>query len=452
MAKSKTRGIETVVRAIANWCIKQSWKRLFNCLALLAAITFALNGEMANCEESQLESRLALIRAAGDPASIADLAPAAVPNDDNAAVILERMGPKLSEFSNDHARFFNTPVGQSYEEGQDRGEPATPEQIFEIRLILIKYQDLDEAIAEAAKCDRYASQLDYSLGFTSLVDAAIATQRNGRMAARFAHWRMEVLIADGFHEDALENGIEIFRLALLYESEPTIVPFLVGIAMRNLTVPHIYDALDSGPVSDELHAALDRELALVDTPRRLEHALKTERAVSADWLKEQLRWNFLFPPACQSVLRSEQWGLLDEIDAHLQLAAIPWHEARSKLAPSNSIVPPSKHGKLADSLLPGLQAIFHANARDLAVARSLRVYNALQQFAEKHGREATGLAELDLPAAATIDPYSGKQLKLKHTHEGWVVYSVMENGVDDGGDFLGRKDYGVAPRKLRLTE
>ena len=96
--------------------------------------------------------------------------------------------------------------------------------------------------------------------------------------------------------------------------------------------------------------------------------------------------------------------------------------------------------------------MFHANARDLAVSRSLRVYNALRQFAEKNGREATGLAELDLPAAATIDPYSGKQLLLKRTEVGWMVYSVMENGVDDGGDFLGRKDYGVAPRKLRLTE
>ncbi len=400
MTKSKTRGIETVVRAIANWCREQTWIRQAKSLALLAAVTFALNGEMASCEESQLESRLALIRAAGDPASIADLAPVPVLNDENAAVFLERIGPRLSEFSSDHGRFSNTPIGLSYEQAQDRGEPATPEQIFEIRLILIQYEDLDEAIAEAANCGRYASQLDYSLGFTNFVDAAIATQGNGRMAARFVHWRMEVLIADGFHEDALENGIRILRLARLYESEPTIVPFLVGIAMRNLTVPHIYDALDSGPISDELHAALDRELAIVDTPRRLEHALKTERAVSADWLDEQLRWNFLFPAACQSVLRSEQWGLLDEIDAHLQLAEIPWHEARTRLAPSNSIVPPSKHGKLADSLLPGLQAIFHANARDLAVARSLRVYNALQQFAEKHGREASGLAELDLPAAA----------------------------------------------------
>jgi hypothetical protein len=242
------------------------------------------------------------------------------------------------------------------------------------------------------------------------------------------------------------------RLARLYESQPTIVPFLVGIAMRNLSAPHIYDALAAGPVSAELHAALDDELALADTPQKLAHALKIERAVSADWANEHLLWKPLLPAACRSILISEQLGMLDEIDAHLQLAEMPWHEARTRFAPPESVVPPSKHGKLADSLLPGLHAWFHANARTVAIMRSLRIYNALRQFAEKHSREATGLEELDLPAAATIDPYSGEPLKLKRIDDGWMVYSVMDNGVDDSGDFLGRKDYGVAPRKLRLTE
>jgi hypothetical protein len=158
------------------------------------------------------------------------------------------------------------------------------------------------------------------------------------------------------------------------------------------------------------------------------------------------------PAACRAILISEQWGLLDEIDAHLRLAEMPWHDVRMWFTPLGSEVPPSKHGQLADSLLPGLHAWFHAHARGLAVSRSLRVYNALRQFAEKNGRDANGLEELDLPQAATIDPYSGEPLKLKHTDEGWVVYSVMENGLDDGGDFKGLKDFGVAPRKLRLTE
>jgi hypothetical protein len=428
------------------------WKRLVFQLMALAASAIALCAAMGAGAETPMESRLAAIRAAGDPASIADLAPAPIPDDKNAAVVLERIGPRLSEFSKEHARFFDTPIGQSYEDGQDRGELPTPQQIFEIRLILIKYTDVEEALAQAADCDGYASQRDYTLPFTAFVEAAVGTQRTPRNAARYLNWRMEVLIADGFHEDALVQGLTTLRLARLYESQPTIVPFIVGIAMRGLSTPHIYDALASGPVSAELHAALDKELALADIPERLVRAIKTERAVSADWANEHLLWKPLLPAACRAILISEQWGLLDEIDAHLRLAEMPWHDVRMWFTPLGSEVPPSKHGKLADSLLPGLHAWFHANARGLAVSRSLRVYNALRQFAEKNGRDANGLEELDLPQAATIDPYSGEPLKLKHTDEGWVVYSVMENGLDDGGDFKGLKDFGVAPRKLRLTE
>jgi hypothetical protein len=76
----------------------------------------------------------------------------------------------------------------------------------------------------------------------------------------------------------------------------------------------------------------------------------------------------------------------------------------------------------------------------------------MRQFATKNGRESNGLAELDLPQQATIDPYSGQPLQLKPTGDGWVIYSVMDNGIDDGGDFKKLKDYGVAPPKLRLTQ
>jgi|tagenome__1003787_1003787.scaffolds.fasta_scaffold20479937_2 hypothetical protein len=82
----------------------------------------------------------------------------------------------------------------------------------------------------------------------------------------------------------------------------------------------------------------------------------------------------------------------------------------------------------------------------------LRIYNALTAFAEKNGREAKGLDELGLPKEATIDPFDGTPLKLKHKNDGWIVYTVFSNGVDDGGTFIDMKDYGLAPPRLRITE
>jgi hypothetical protein len=99
-----------------------------------------------------------------------------------------------------------------------------------------------------------------------------------------------------------------------------------------------------------------------------------------------------------------------------------------------------------------LGATLRSNARSEALTRSLRIFNALRQYAEQNGHEASGLADVPLPKEATIDPFSGEPLKLKHTDDGWIVYSVMENGVDDGGDFIDLKDYGLAPTRYRATQ
>ena len=88
----------------------------------------------------------------------------------------------------------------------------------------------------------------------------------------------------------------------------------------------------------------------------------------------------------------------------------------------------------------------------MSVMRSLRIFNALREFAEKNGRETKDLEELNLTAAITTDPFSDQPLRLKRTEDGWIVYSVMQNRVDDGGDFIELKDYGVAPARYRMTE
>ena len=54
---------------------KRGWKRLGIALAILVGIALAANGVVAWWVDYQFQSRVAAIRVAGDPASIADLAP-----------------------------------------------------------------------------------------------------------------------------------------------------------------------------------------------------------------------------------------------------------------------------------------------------------------------------------------------------------------------------------------
>jgi hypothetical protein len=435
------------------WPTRRGWKRIGIGLAMLAAVGLIVNGALAWRAELRLRSRLSAIRAAGHPASIAELAPQPIPEEQNAAAIMERIRPRLDEFGKEYGQFYNSPLGKKYDESRDQGDPATKEQIDAIRAILAKYEDIEQALVEASAREKFASRLDYSLDHTKFLEQLLDHVQVARTATRLLAWRGEVLLADGQHQQAVENGLRALRLARLHENEPTLVAYLVAIAMRSIAVAQVYDALSAGPVSEELHQALDTELAKYDDPQQFVEMMATERAVSADWLDSH-RGNVpsLLFDLFGWHLKSYQVGVLDVMDEQMGLAAQPWYQISERFGASDGPAPQTGHGTLADLLMPAVKAAYQARARSLAVSRSLRIYNALRQFTESNAGEATGLEELSLPSEAMIDPYSGEPLKLRHTDKGWIVYSVMENGVDDGGDFKELKDYGVAPPKLRVTE
>ena len=70
-------------------------KRLFTWIAALVALAVVGNTFMAMYVSSQQSARLAAIRAAGLPASIAELRPAPIPDSLNAAAVIESAAPAI---------------------------------------------------------------------------------------------------------------------------------------------------------------------------------------------------------------------------------------------------------------------------------------------------------------------------------------------------------------------
>jgi hypothetical protein len=210
--------------------------------------------------------------------------------------------------------------------------------------------------------------------------------------------------------------------------------------------------LASSPISPETHAALDAELALHENPQRMVWALKSERAFGIDnhmrlpsGARQPSKWAFhMFGWP----LKRYWIGVLDYFEEELKLVERPWTDGRGSVGRRPEPDAPSGYGVLADLLIPATQAAYDANARTTAMLRTLRVFNALAEFRQNHGHEATGIADLTLPKEATLDPFSGKPLLLKHTDDGWLIYSVGTNRTDDGGNFTDQKDAGLGPRKL----
>ncbi|MEM1304902.1 MAG: hypothetical protein AAGG46_08390, partial [Planctomycetota bacterium] len=188
--------------------------------------------------------------------------------------------------------------------------------------------------------------------------------------------------------------------------------------------------LRSGQVDEAFRERLDEQLAKQYDVAALVDALRSERAHNLAW------FDSMGPDLGQWA--SSKLALLDHHEAAIPwIAAPPWKSA----VPA----PATSGGSLVQLMAPPVEGLRIAHWRMVALGRCLRVLNALQKFAEENGREASGLDELDLPDTVKTDPFSGKPLVCELREDGWWIYSVMENGVDDGGKFDDASDYGLAP-------
>jgi hypothetical protein len=427
------------------------YRRLLLLFGLIGIALVGLGG-WAIYTRASFGERIAAIRAAGDPAVIADLRPKPISSADNAAAQLLDAAPRLNAFVSAHGRFFKTPVGIAYDKAHDAGQTISPEQIDAIRAIVEKYPDLDAAFVRAAACPRYASPLDFSLPHPQFSAGMMPAPIDIRGIARYIVWQMELATAGGRSDVAVEKGIELLRLAALYDAEPGLVSSQVAMAVRGVAAAEIYDALSTGPISSALHQELDQELARFDAEAALTHALKTERAIAISAIQDQLGGarvggaRAIIVNTVGLPMKKMYLNAIDYYEPVLAVAQQPWHDVFQNGKPA-AFQKPTGFGVLADLLATSLEAQFQSVHRMGAVLRSLRVYNALLQFTETNGHEASGLAELNLPAEATTDPFTGQQLMTKQIDGGWIVYSVGNDGVDDGGEFETQKDFGVGPAK-----
>ena len=90
---------------------------------------------------------------------------------------------------------------------------------------------------------------------------------------------------------------------------------------------------------------------------------------------------------------------------------------------------------VTEFFLPTLGRAYMLQARYEASRRATQLAYATHIFKAENGRWPASLAELpaELGETMRIDPFSGESFGYRVTEEGPVIYTVSENGVDDGG-------------------
>jgi hypothetical protein len=413
----------------------------FGVIVLLVAAV--LIGVVLNWQANhRLDANLAILRAAGEPTSLAELAPKPIPPKQNSAAILRGIATDLQAFGKDSTAFYDSDLGKSFDQTLENWQPPNSAQLAAMKEILERHPEILVALQSAARCDQYSSLLNYNVPHSAFIASELKTVNETRELANFVDWNMMVLASQGKRDEAIQSAIDLLKVTEQFESECGMVSYLVATACRGIVNQRINEVLRGGPISAEAHAKLEQALAKLDGSPRLSTVLKVERAMGMSATDEISSRSPMFKILAWK-MKGWQCDVLDLYENVLTFADHPWFEAQRDLSQANANLA-SLHPMVAQ-LAPAIRTFISAGNRGLVEIRALRILNAMEQFKQLNGREPQSLAELKLPPMATTDPFSGRPMILKSIPTGWVIYSVAENGADDGGDFKDIKDWGMAP-------
>lgn len=465
--------------------MKKILKRIGIILGILAAILFAVNAYFVYTTDIRLEHQLAAIRAAGEPLSLIDLARIPIPPEKNADTYLRQAEPgveaicdllypdtkdpivkKLADsvqsavlksrgnveipLTNADLEAIASHEDKEWEESyggwnsnSNRLRSPMPQKLQKtLHAIFASHAEVIPLLEKAAACPDYDARLDYTLPPNKFMEIEldqekIRTSRSlhavvskMRSAVHVLSCRSLLYATDGNRDEAIRSALMIFRLARYCSHNPTSYAYLVSATISGIAADCADTALQAGPISNEVHRALEAELALQDCMDAYTWMLKSERAVFMTnfstaipgrniWFIGRPFWN------------RQESECLDAYDTLLMLTkhSTPLCEAEKMMK--------RKHlgaaSFIARELLNEFQIQYQVALRTPATIRSLRILNALQTHVSAGSNEVPRLTELGLPSEATTDPYTGSMMRVKRVPQGWLVYSLGPNFKDDGG-------------------
>jgi hypothetical protein len=395
--------------------------------------------------DAQLERQLAAIREAGDPLTLADLAREPIPPDSDAAVYLRRAVADCKAIDKE---IDESPDFLKYTAWAICPIPPTVQK--KLRAVLDAYPKVVPLLEQAAACPDYNPEFEYTLPMEEFMTRGLDFAQDCRAFARVLHYRARLLAAEGNRDEAVRSALILFRLDRHFQRNPVLIGYLITLTIRSIAVDAANQALQTGPISKDVRLALDAELAIQERTNALPWALKSERA----FMRESFR-NSVPARNCWLVMRAlwnvQESSCLDLFEPCLAMAdnPPPLREVEKRLAETAK-----PNWGMAALAWPGMGGAFAAGPRSLAQVRSLRVVNALQTHVPPGSNETPKLGELGLPAETCTDPFTGEPLCVKKTPQGWIVYSVGRNYVDDGGKVEDPNDgdVGVGPPAAAKTE
>jgi len=472
--------------------MKLRWKILLGLLVLLLLIVTSLTLTMHVQPQNELETYKKLLRAQGEKLELSEIMPHPVPAESNAldavedafhlynsdpiklpyAMQMVAPGKALIGWQQPDAR--NTDFTNSWAEFA--GAVATDQPAIELLHVALERPKLD-------------FQLDYKQGATLPLSHLAPLKKSAQ--------KLDATVIFNLHNgdtgSATTNTLTILALVRDNIDEGLLISHLVRVAIASIAISPTWEVLQATNTTDTQLAALQRGWTELEFLNETENSMIFERAWSIREL-ERIRasheaftgiysgmsgsgmyssssggsgWPDSLEEATEGIrtaigegLWRMSWSYSDELkqiqsdqmilDAvramqtnHNQFYKADYDVMSTHLATLN--ITNSGSALLRTLEIPDFREFFNFSPastirKTLLIETSRRVVItavALKRFQLRHGHWPGTLNELtpEFLTAVPIDPYDGKPLKYHPNPDAtYLLYSVGEDGVDDGGD------------------
>ncbi len=424
------------------------WKVFFLAFGILVVlaillVTFAAIRYSVSARR-RIEVQLAAIREAGEPITPAELEEHyRLPPDVEDTTALWMEATALLETPEFFADARDLPVVGTSELGIP--PPGQPWQHLEaVERLLYKYHaslELMHQAAEAGGAARYPT--DFHQGPLMPLEHAYRLNGGARMLSLEAHVRAHRADPAG----AARSIRATLMLGRSLKREPVTISMLVRIAYESIAISDLEDLLGTVRFSDEDLIGLQDDLRVADYGENLYQAMLGERvwlvmaiedpaaALGDDEPQDAMGW----------LTRRDAVALAMEHMAELVAAARkPWpqalqdaHQAQWELfqITDASAVNRIRYEAAELKFLP-ISMVFESVARIEAINEAADAAIGIERFRRKHGKLPEKLDELvpEFLPQVPIDPFDGQPLRYVVDGDGCRVYSVGENGTDEGGE------------------
>ena len=303
-----------------------------------------------------------------------------------------------------------------------------------------------ELLHKAAAIEHSRYPIDLSLGIASFMPDLGAVKKGALRLKLEAIYYAET----GDVEKAVESVKAAFGIARSLSNEPTLISYLVEIACRALAISSMEEMLCRAELTDEqlteLYEIIENEVG----SDSFERAFAGERCSGASFFNMPASKSVGyvsspgFSPEMIGIAAYKAVGMadvdellyIDIMSDYVAAARLPLADARKGFkAASSRFENLSMVHVMLLMIAPSLGKVAEFEMRSQATLSAARAAIAVERYRLENGRTPRKLSDLvpEYMQAVPIDPFDGNELRYKRLYPGFVVYSVGEDGVDNGG-------------------